>query len=248
MPFTLLPDSARTIFMKTLIVSFLLISTSTQASSLLGTVEGLSIPNSHVVTQSATQQVFRGRAPSEKQMQELLDLGVSQFVIFKNDVKGEVAKEIADLKRLGVPAENIKSIPFPWKDIRNFKEVCEMTIAALQTIETAQTNGESIFFHCTAGEDRTGYLASLWSLWSGAKTSARESFKEDMCARGYEAGNPNKPYREVVAKIRETLTPTYQKMLLVLKEARAQNLELDLSMCGNEPALPANLPPFSCGK
>lgn len=234
--------------MKTLIVSLLLISAAAQATSLSGTVKGLSIPNSHVVTQSESQLVLRGRAPSEKQMQELLDLGVRQFVIFKNDVRGEVAQEIADLKRLGVPAKNIKSIPFPWKDIRNFKEVCEMTITALQTIEKATAAGESIFFHCTAGEDRTGYLASLWTLLSGAKTSARESFKQDMCALGYEAGNPNKPYREVVAKIRETLTPTYQKMLLVLKEARAQNQELDLAMCGNEPTLPTNITPFSCSR
>jgi hypothetical protein len=248
MPFTLATDSARTTLMKILIVSFLMISASAQAATLSGTVAGLSIPNSHVVTQTESQQVFRGRAPTNKQMQELLDLGVRQFVIFKNDVRGEVTQEIADLKRLGVPAENIKSIPFPWKDIRNFKEVCEMTITALQTIENATAKGESIFFHCTAGEDRTGYLASLWTLWSGAKTSARESFKQDMCAHGYEAGNPHKPYREVVAKIRETLTPTYQKMLLVLKEARAQNQELDLSMCGTEPTLPVNITPFSCGR
>jgi hypothetical protein len=232
--------------MKTLIFSLLMISCMSHAATLSGTVQGLSIPNSHVVTESVTHQVYRGRAPTEKQMQELLALGVSQFVIFKNDVRGEVAQEIADLKRLGVPAKNIASIPFPWKDIQNFKEVCEMTITALQKIESATANGESIYFHCTAGEDRTGYLASLWTLWSGAKASARDSFKQDMCAHGYEAGNPHKPYRDVVAKIRETLTPTYLKMLVVLKQAREQNQELDLSMCGNEPVLPENLPAFSC--
>ena len=234
--------------MKTLILSLLLISCRTHAASLSGTVKGLSIPNSHVVTQNETQQVYRGRAPTDKQMQELLDLGVRQFVIFKNDVRGEVHQEIADLKRLGVPAQNITAIPFPWKDIRSFKEVCEMTITALQTIEQATAKGESIFFHCTAGEDRTGYLASLWTLWSGAKTSARDSFKQDMCAHGYEAGNPHKPYRDVVVKIRETLTPTYLKMLVVLQQAREHNQELDLSLCGNEPTLPETLPAFSCSK
>lgn len=234
--------------MKTLLFSLLLLSHTAQASHLSGTVQGLSIPNSHVVTQTESQLVVRGRAPNEKQMRELLDLGVRQFVIFKNDVRGEVQKEISDLQKLGVPATNITSIPFPWKDIHNFQEACEMTITALQTIQTASDNDESIFFHCTAGEDRTGYLASLWSLWSGAHTSAKESFQQEMCARGYEAGNPNKPYQAVVAKIRETLTPTYLKMLVVLKEARQNNQELDLSLCQREPRLPAHLPPFACGK
>ncbi|MFS4458573.1 tyrosine-protein phosphatase [Bdellovibrio sp. HCB2-146] len=232
--------------MKTLLLLSLLTSLTAHAYDLNNRVQGLTIPNSHVVTYSDSQQVLRGRTPTEDQMQELIDIGVRKFLIFKNDVKGEVSKEVSSLKKLGVRNEDITHVPFPWKDITDFRSACEMTIAALQTIESAHRQGESIYFHCTAGEDRTGYLASLWSLWSGARTSAQESFQEDMCNNGYEAGNPNKPYKTVVVKIRETLTPTYIRMLIILANAKKAGLPLRTSLCDSNPNFKSLQSKFVC--
>jgi len=164
-------------------------------------------------------------------------LGVTEFLIFKNDVKGEVEKEISMLQSLGIQKGSISHVPFLWKDLHNFKSACEMTITALRKIEGAVKEGKSLYFHCTAGEDRTGYLAGLWGLWANTYPSLRSSFNNELCARGYEAGNPNKPFRDVVSKIRETLTPTYLKMAVVLHEARSTGAALDISLCDSEPDL-----------
>jgi hypothetical protein len=202
------------------------------------TVPGLSISNAHIVFQSGDSTILRGKAPTQNsQYQELVNLNVTEFIIFKNDLKGEVAKEISELQSLGVSKSSISHIPFPWKDIRNFKSACEMTITALQKIEAAVQSGKNLYFHCTVGEDRTGYLAGLWGLWANTYPSVSKSFRDELCARGYEAGNPNKPYRDVVLKIRETLTPTYLKMALLLHEAKDSGRGLDSALCQNEPDL-----------
>lgn len=212
-----------------------------------GTVPGLSISNSHIVTESGATKVIRGMAPrSVAQIQELKKLGVTEVLIFKNETKNEVQTEIAQLQKAGFAAEAITNVPFPWKDLPDFKSTCQMTIQALHVIEQAASHGRSIYFHCTVGEDRTGYLASLWELWSGARSSIQNSFQEQMCERGYEAGNPNKPYRDVVLKVREGLTPLYLKMLSVLANARNNGEELSASLCDNEPKLQFKPQDFYC--
>ncbi|MNS90680.1 hypothetical protein D3C72_1247410 [compost metagenome] len=201
-------------------------------------VDGVSISNAHVVFQNQNSTIFRGKAPANKsQYQELINLGVTEFIIFKNDVKGEVEKEISQLQSMGIQRNSISHIPFLWKDITDFKSACEMTIEALQKIEVAVQDGKNLYFHCTAGEDRTGYLAGLWGLWADTYPSLKKSFNEELCARGYEAGNPNKPYRGVVSKIRETLTPTYLKMAVLLHQARTEGRGLDSALCQTEPDL-----------
>jgi protein-tyrosine phosphatase len=223
--------------MKTLIASLILVTGfNTHAA-----VDGSSISNAHVVTETSQSVVIRGRAPKNvKEFQELLNLGVTEFLIFKNDTKGEVAKEQAQLEKMGVSPDSITHLPFLWKDIHDFKSACTMTIQALQTLEQATQNGRSIYFHCTVGEDRTGYLAGLWGMWTNAYQSSEEALKEEMCARGYEAGNPGKPYQNVVSKIRETLTPTYLKMATIVNEAKKRGQNLDVSLCDNEPTVRVN--------
>lgn len=201
-------------------------------------VEGISIPNAHIVTATDQSVVVRGRAPKNtKEMSELISAGITDFLIFKNDTKGEVAKEQDQLAKLGVNPENITHIPFLWKDLHDFKSACEMTIAALQVIERATASGRNIYFHCTVGEDRTGYLAALWGMWTLIYQSETEALDKEMCARGYEAGNPGKPYRNVVSKIRETLTPTYLKMAQIISAAKMRGQALDISMCDRQPAV-----------
>lgn len=230
-----------------LLVLFLCPSAWSLQSAFLGSVEGLSIPNSHEVSSDANgARVVRGMEPRNKaQIQELLDSGIEEVLIFKTDTKGEVAKEIAQLQNAGLSASAITHVPFPWKDLHDYKAACRMTIEALKTIEKSVKAGRSIYFHCTVGEDRTGYLAGLWGLWTGEFESAAQAFKSEMCARGYEAGNPRKPYKEVVAKIRETLTPTYLKMARVLADARARGQNLHGSLCNQEPVI-ENAAAFRC--
>ena len=231
--------------MKTLILSLIL----TGSSFAQAAIEGSTIPNAHIVYETEGAQVIRGKAPANaQQMQELIDLGVSEFIIFKNDVKGEVEKEKQTLKDLGIAPRSITHIAFPWKDLHDFKSACTMTVKALKTIETAVAKNKSLFFHCTVGEDRTGYLAGLWGLWAGTYTSVPQSVQEELCARGYEAGNKDKPYQNVVLKIRETLTPTYLKMVMVLADARNRGLDLNPSLCETEPELNVSVAKFYCAK
>ncbi|AFY02786.1 phosphatase domain-containing putative toxin [Bdellovibrio bacteriovorus] len=236
--------------MKALLISFILLICSpawSLQSAFGGTIEGLSIPNSHEVYSDASgARVVRGMEPRNKaQIHELLDSGIEEVLIFKTDTKGEVAKEITQLQNAGLSAAAITHVPFPWKDLHDYKAACRMTIEALKTIERSVKAGRSIYFHCTVGEDRTGYLAGLWGLWTGEFETAAQAFKTEMCARGYEAGNPRKPYKEVVAKIRETLTPTYLKMATVLTEARARGQNLHGSLCNQEPVI-ENAAAFRC--
>lgn len=229
--------------MKTLILSLSLILASLSHAA----VEGSSISNAHVVYETENSQIIRGKAPAnQKQMQELIDLGVTEFLIFKTDTKGEVVKEQETLQKLGIAPRSITHISFPWKDLHDFKSACTMTVQALRTIEKAVQKNKSLYFHCTVGEDRTGYLAGLWGLWAGTYSSVPESVEKELCARGYEAGNPGKPYRDVVLKIRETLTPTYLKMVMLLSDARNRGQGLNESLCDNEPELSVSVNKYYC--
>lgn len=212
-------------------------------------IDGSSIPNAHVVYETEGSQIIRGKAPANtQQLQELIDLGVSEFIIFKNDVKGEVEKEKAALLALGIAPRFITHIAFPWKDLHDFKSACTMTVKALKTIENSVKKNRSLYFHCTVGEDRTGYLAGLWGLWVGTYTSVPQSVQQELCDRGYEAGNRAKPYQNVVLKIRETLTPTYLKMVMILGQARQNNQGLDVRLCDSEPELTVNVSKYYCAK
>lgn len=229
--------------MKTLLLFFVALMTLPAFAA----VEGSSISNAHIVYEADGSVIIRGKAPANrKQFQELMDLGVSEFLIFKLDTKGEVEKERATLEKLGVASSSITHVPFPWKDLHDFKNACTMTITALRTIQNAVESGKSLYFHCTVGEDRTGYLAGLWGLWANTYTSAQDSVQKELCARGYEAGNPGKPYRDVVLKIRETLTPTYLKMAVILNDAKKRGQSLDVSLCDNEPQLKVDISRFYC--
>lgn len=90
--------------------------------------EGLTIGNSFQVDQDG--QVFRGKEP-KKLFTELADIGITDVIIFKNEVKTEVAAEIADLKALNIKAHHI---PFRWKDLESMEIACGQTVDALNLI------------------------------------------------------------------------------------------------------------------
>lgn len=195
-------------------------------SSMPSTFLETGIPNSHLVSEN----IIRGMAPRNSiEIDNLLKLGVTDFLVFKIDTNGDVAKEIQLLEDKGVAKKNITHLEFPWKDITDFQPICEMTIKALKKIETADKAGRKMFFHCTVGEDRTGYLSGLYLIYQQGQ-EIDQVFENELCDKGYEAGNPKKGFN-VVAKIRESLTPAFLTMAEILKRAKMNEVPLNNLLC-----------------
>lgn len=181
--------------MKTILLIALFISFKSFA------VDVLTIPNSHQVDKDGN--VFRGKEPKSL-VDELAHIGITDVIIFKNEVKDEVQKEISELKRLGIKSHHI---PFRWKEFNSIIEACEQTVEALNIIHKVKSVNGKVFFHCTAGEDRTGMLAGLYKMLE-EKASSAKVFKGEMCSRGYSDGNPHKPGM-VTGAIQKELTPLF---------------------------------------
>lgn len=207
----------------------LLMMVSAQAglvSTMPSTYKETGIPNSHLLSNN----VIRGMAPrNEADIDKLMSLGVSDFLIFKIDTNGEVQKEIEMLEEKGIAKKNISQFDFPWKDITDFRSVCEMTIEALKKIENAEKNNRKIYFHCTVGEDRTGYLAGLYKIFKENK-SVDDVFTSELCDKGYEAGNPKKGMN-VVIKVRESLTPSFLTMAKIIRTAAKNGTAISKKLC-----------------
>jgi hypothetical protein len=206
-------------------------------SPMPSTVEALDLPNAHIVYENFLTEgaLVRGMAPiKDYQKEQLLEFGVDEILIFKNDTRGEVAEEVREFKRMGVRDDQIHQIPFPWKDHDSFTNTCEMTVKALMLMEEAESKGKTLFFHCTVGEDRTGYLAGLFLIWKNYEM-IEDIFESEMCQRGYGAGNPFKPYSRVVKKIRDSLTPRFSQMAYLLKKTKKAAKPLSLNVCSWHP-------------
>lgn len=183
--------------MKNLILLTLLTASSFSAFA----IDGVTIPNSFQVDREG--HIFRGKEP-KKLVKQLADIGITDVLIFKNEVKTEVTTEIADLRALGIRPHHI---PFRWKAFESMQKGCEQVVDALNLIYNTKARNGSIYFHCTAGEDRTGVLAGLYRMLE-ENLSTNQVFKAEMCARGYSDGNPNKPGM-VHGAIQKELTPLF---------------------------------------
>jgi len=233
--------------MKNLILSFVCFSVLSSAanagltSSMPSTFMDTGIPNSHLVSEN----VIRGMAPKTKELQHLLDIGVRKFLMFKIDTNGDIAKEKAALQSLGVADKDMLHLEFPWKDIPDYTPVCEMTVDALNMLKSADSKNEKIYFHCTVGEDRTGYLAGLYKLYRGDNETRMEVFENEMCDKGYEAGNPKKIYT-VVKQVREGLTPAFVAMADLIEKNPGK--KLTKAMCKGLVIPKVNYNIYSCKK
>jgi protein-tyrosine phosphatase len=206
-------------------------------------VEGVTLPNAHWVDEG--ESILRGMEPrSEEQIEELREIGVDRVLIFKNATgDDDVGNETA---AWALGAEDVLHVPFRWKDFVGFTEPCEQTLEALRFIRASREAGKKVFFHCTVGEDRTGYLAALHGLlFEGA--DARAAFDEDMCERGYASGNPQKP-GFVLGKLEGGLTPLYRKMAFLVAEGTLTEA-LEQEACATEPTIPDDFmsEPLACG-
>lgn len=202
-------------------------SLNSQAEVFTSTVNGVTIANAHELTHKVGR-VIRGSEPKGK-LQELFDINVTDVVLFKNDVKGEVKSEEAQLMKAGFTNDQIKSIPFPWKDITNQVKVCEQALDALNFVLTvAQDKKRTVFFHCTAGEDRTGLLAGIFRMAYDGWTMEK-AYKQEMCERGFAYGNPKKPV--LVSKtVHDGLGVVFQKMASIISEVGVAD-NYPLSLC-----------------
>ncbi|MBY0416430.1 MAG: hypothetical protein K2Q18_19800 [Bdellovibrionales bacterium] len=236
--------------MKNLSLNFLCLSLifcstssfSASISNMPATFLDAEIPNTHLVSEN----VIRGMAPRNVlDLQKLLDLGVQKFLMFKIDTNGDIAKEMAQLQTLGVSDKNMLHLEFPWQNITDFNSVCEMTVEALNVIKASDLKAEKIYFHCTVGEDRTGYLAGLYKIYSQSGETREEVFENEMCDKGYEAGNPKKIY-SVVKKIRDGLTPAFLGMADLIEKSAGK--KLTKSSCKNLVIPKVNYEKFSCKK
>ncbi len=216
------------------------------------TVPGVSLPNAHVVTldEEGEPRLFRGMAPyKKKHYDELVALGITRVVIFKtvepSHISGssnDVGKEKSEWRKRGFvsPKEATEGDayyvhrPFPWKDHGEFRGPCRETVKALQELRDAIEGKEKLFFHCTVGEDRTGYLSALFLLLISPDASVSDLFVEEMCQHGYEHGNPRKA-AFVVNEIREDLTPLFMKMAYKIKSRRLTWDRLSLGVCNHDP-------------
>jgi hypothetical protein len=203
------------------------------ASPFDSTVAGISIPNSHVV--GGNPNLLRGMAPgAASDFDQIFAAGVGAVLVFKNKTTQghNVDEEIATLIDRGIPASRAKNIEFKWKDIGPFKEPCEQTIEGLKFLKTNLAAGKKTLFHCTVGEDRTGFLGAMHRLLNEKTLDPGVAWDGEMCEKGYGAGNPLKP-GFVVGKLESSLKPLYRKMAYLAAKGKLDRL--DTSVCASDP-------------
>jgi len=197
----------------------------------------LTIANSHTV--DSTGSLFRGREP-KKLVSELPSIGITDVIIFKNDTRGEVGKEIQALESLGITSHHI---PFRWKEYSSVQLACEQLIDAMTIMRDRREDGGKVFFHCTAGEDRTGTLAGLFRMMDEG-LDRDTVFKEEMCERGFIDGNEHKPYY-VTNAIQKELTPIFIAMARQIDKGYLSLQNLDKKVCKTLKVYPTKL---NCGR
>ena len=197
-------------------------------------VKGISIRNTHEVD----TYILRGMVPRrDYEIEELDRYGVKKILIFRNDVEGESASlaERNLIEQTVGSKIQIEHIPFQWRDLTEFKEPCLQLLQALRHLRDAEVKEETIFFHCTVGEDRTGLLTGMYRHLFNPWMSKRTVFREEMCARGYGRGNPGKE-EWVVDLIHRNLTDLYVKMLYLVQTKRLTR-DLNDRACDRDPSL-----------
>ncbi len=197
----------------------------------------ITIKNFHSVDPEGS--IYRGRQPG-KLVSELPSISITDVIIFKNDTRGEVVKEIAVLKTLEIKSHHI---PFRWKDYSSVQLACEQLIDAMTIMRDRREQGGRVFIHCTAGEDRTGALAGLFRMLDEGLD--RETvLREEMCEKGFSDGNEHKPYY-VTNTIQKELTPIFVAMARQIDKGYLTMQNLDKKVCKTLKVYPTKL---NCGR
>lgn len=246
-------------------------------SSIPSQVPGLDIKNAHQLTdriyrgqRPVIKKVpARGESDEERALR-LKDIqSLAQFLsptvqpeqrftdvlIFKESnqeadrTETEVDREKVELTARGI---RVTQIPFKWRNLGPYRETCEQVMEGLRKLkEIDDSTDRMLFFHCTVGEDRTGILAGLYRfLKSADRQNIRGIFHDEMCEKGYEAGDPQKD-GAIVGIIRRELTPVFLKLVyridrgtLTLNDLSSDHCEVDpaelMSFRDSERYLPTN--------
>lgn len=211
-------------------------------SPILSTIDKIKIPNAHQVGDSGW--VFRSMSPrTQENYDSIREFRFRNVLIFKSGNKKEISDEIERLDNMGVVGTNI---PFDWKDHKNFREPCRQTVQALQQLVHSMRRQHKILFHCTVGEDRTGYLAAIFRMITEPKANPRELFIEEMCERGYDLGDAYKPYFNVAKKIRDATTVLYLKMAEKVRKGELSLQRLDPKICNRDVTPTLSFNNFKC--
>lgn len=204
-------------------------------SPFASSIDDVGIFNAHVVAETPTAKVLRGMKPFRPaDYENLSDQGVGAVLMFKKPTSAsEVTTERTALDGIGVPSSRFVNIEFLWKDFPDFGEPCRQTVQGLKLLTDWAAAGHTAFLHCTVGEDRTGYLAGLYRMLTEGG-EARMFFDDEMCERGYSAGNPQKP-GAVTSAIDDDLTPLFVKMAFKIANGELTSTSLDESVCDVDP-------------
>lgn len=200
-------------------------------------VDSLNIPNSHLVLENKKNNVkiYRSMAPVlPGNIESMKKTNIQKILIIKKDSKGEVKKEIKDLKKSGYTKNQIHQIPIEWKNV-NLIKTCNQFVAGLEQVNDFYHNGKgNMLYHCTVGEDRTGILTGLSKMWFSKITNdsqIKKHFEEDLCRGGFGRGNPEKPFEKVVVPIRKNLTPLYVFLYEQIRRLKIQDQALTNEFC-----------------
>lgn len=193
------------------------------------------IPNAHLLDQQGKGEIIRGNAPlNYKNLNLMKKNGITDVIIFKNDKAGEVASELNGLHDIGYNSETAKHVDFDWKDNNEFQRGCVKYMNTIQVMHEKMNANHKVYLHCTTGEDRTGVVAGLYQAIYNPKLSVADIFKNQMCERGYEAGDKTKS-PDVVEKIRAGLTVNFSKMMYLVKQRQEKSQTIDASLCDTDP-------------
>ena len=204
-------------------------------SPIRSTLDGVNLQGTHeVISDQNGPEVIRSQTPkTDVDFKQLKALGLTDVLIFKRETKNEVSTEISQWQSYGISGSHIKSIPMDYANFPDFRTPCQQTIDALKFISASRNAPKGrVLFHCTMGEDRTGYLAGVIGLLQGGDPMS--VFKNEMCQNGYSAGDPKKG-RSVCGQIDRDLTPIYLKMAYFIKKGALSWKNIDPSICGKDP-------------
>ena len=195
-------------------------------------VPGLQIYNSHFIDNEGGFLIRGMRPRSDDDVKQLKQIGVTDILIFRDSPKEESSawEEFELLEKNGISSSRARVIPFKWKNIEDFEAACEQTIDALQMMrEIDHAKDRGLFFHCTVGEDRTGYLSALYRILY-QNWNSEQAWKKEMCENGYADGNPIKPLW-VSEEIHKGVSVLFSHMTALIEQKKLAPDRLYKSAC-----------------